>query len=818
MYRHRLAAVFDPESLLLISDEYTEIFDNIPYALAGRTRWVRMDKREHHVDGCCRLADGERYDLAVVAVAQNKIQTVLGLLDNDTPRALIILTEQEVVQNPQILAEQVQQWAGEHDCQVFGPRSFGMQRPHKRLNLTRQPMSSPGKVAIISQSRTIQMAILDWAYSVRMGISAAVSLGEAQSASLSELLDFLAGDPQTESIVLFLDRFENGREFLSAMRMVASIKPLVILRAGRNNQELPGSDAVFDAAVRRAGAIRVRYFVELFSVLKTLTFAAQPRGGNLALVGTSQSVTQLLWDLVNVKSEMVKLAVIPEETADELVSVLGPGSRGDNPVVAYSPLHADRLIKALELLLKQKGVDAIMVIIAPDDSGRLPDLVQRLASFVPKSRKPILVTLFGEESMLPLRRVLDNAGTPAFRTPETAYSGLYSLMSYHYNQRLLQQVRIPLLRPPMRDLPRIRDIISAAREDQRTQLSFEESADILRAYGVDAHIDEAPNNDNPTRQYLPRLKIGVERDPVFGAWMYLTESGYRTIAPEDKGLELPPLNAYLATELILRSRIWRQELKNAVSDEIFRKLRNNLEFISELITDVADIDTLIIDPVQICDSDLYVHGIEIKLSEKAAAQNVYDYKHMAIYPYPAHLTQKRTFSDGRPWTVRAIRPEDANALQDFIRNLSEHSRYMRFVSMMTELTPKMLARYTYVDYYRELALVATVQEESESGDQSGAEKIIGFAHYLLNSDGIGAEYALVISDEWQKRGLGRSLMTQLLGEAKNQGLAYIEGFILSNNKPMLSLMTGLGLRNDPEPEDPMLRRVWMPFTEDFPHK
>lgn len=136
-------------------------------------------------------------------------------------------------------------------------------------------------------------------------------------------------------------------------------------------------------------------------------------------------------------------------------------------------------------------------------------------------------------------------------------------------------------------------------------------------------------------------------------------------------------------------------------------------------------------------------------------------------------------------------------MQEFIRGLSERSRYMRFVSMMRELTPRMVARYTQVDYHRELALVAATQLPNPANRGHPREVIIGFAHYLRNPDGRGAEYALVIGDDWQRRRLGGQLMSALIAEAREQGLEYIDGLVLSTNRPMLTLMTRLGFTNDP---------------------
>jgi acetyltransferase len=159
--------------------------------------------------------------------------------------------------------------------------------------------------------------------------------------------------------------------------------------------------------------------------------------------------------------------------------------------------------------------------------------------------------------------------------------------------------------------------------------------------------------------------------------------------------------------------------------------------------------------------------------------------------------------------LRPIRPEDADALQAFIRGLSEQSRYMRFVSAMRELTPHMLARYTQVDYHRELALVAVTQLPNPAHRGHPQTSIVGFAHYLRNADGRGAEYALVIGDAWQRRGLGRALMQALIEAAREQGLEYIDGFVLAANHPMLALMSRLGFTAERDGDDATMRKVWL---------
>jgi acetyltransferase len=176
---------------------------------------------------------------------------------------------------------------------------------------------------------------------------------------------------------------------------------------------------------------------------------------------------------------------------------------------------------------------------------------------------------------------------------------------------------------------------------------------------------------------------------------------------------------------------------------------------------------------------------------------------MAIRPYPNLLTQDVTTRSGMQCVFRAIRPEDADALQRFARGLSEEARYFRFLSTMAELSPSMLARFTQIDYDREMAIVAVVP------DDTSGERIIGVARYLLNPDAATAEFALVVGDEYQGMGIGSALMKRLCDIARERGLKAVIGLVIGNNSDMLALMKRLGFVEQSDPDDPELRRVVM---------
>ena len=184
------------------------------------------------------------------------------------------------------------------------------------------------------------------------------------------------------------------------------------------------------------------------------------------------------------------------------------------------------------------------------------------------------------------------------------------------------------------------------------------------------------------------------------------------------------------------------------------------------------------------------------------------FEHMAIHPYPAHLESVWDLPDGRAVTIRPIRPEDAEIEQEFVRELSLESRYFRFMDTLRELTPAMLARFTQIDYSREMAFIAVLRESGrEEAGSPGAEREIGVCRYVTNPDGESCEFALVIADGWQRRGLGRRLMGALIEVARGRGLKWMIGHVLAQNAPMLALVEQLGFESDPSGDDPGTRRV-----------
>jgi len=810
MLRHRLAALFEPQAVAVVSDRQLPVELETPARLRNAVTRIAV---EHAATGqlpddLAGVKPGERLDLSLVCAPPHRLPQVLNALRAYRPRIVVVLAHPEQSEDPMQDMEYARNWSQANDCLVLGPRSFGVQRPHLGMNLSHHPHSAlTGRVALVTQSRSIASAVLDWAADVRLGFSAVISVGDEGAIDVAEVLDYLAMDPRTDSIALYLEETTSSRRFTSAARAAASVKPLIVLKVEEPLDRDPAHVAAFNALLRRVGAVRIRFFVQLFSAIKVLVHTRRPRGKRIALLSNGDGAAKLALDVMG-EAAAVHRAELASDSRNEIAATLEKGARVDNPIVSFAPLTAQRMRRLLEILVEDKAVDGVLVLLAPDPLADLESVVNELAAMAPASRKPIVSCLMGDSVMRRLRHVLDEAGTPAFRTPETAANAFGILASYHYSQTLSQQILPPepLATPP--DEEGARNLVRAAQRQGRRALSTEEVLELLACFHVPIKlVDHVPDD-------APAMAIRVHTDPKFGPCIGFGR-GLETFSRAEVAVELPPLNGYLARQLVQRSPYWDNTLSHTMTPSAFEFLREALERISLLVSDVPAVEALDIDPLYVEEDALVATRVGVKLASSSmlVLPETTGYRHMAIHPYPRHLAQLREMRDGREWLLRPIRPEDAEPLQTFIRNLSDESRYMRFVSMLRELTPRMLARYTRIDYHRELALVATIQEPNP--DQRGRlnERIIGFAHYLRNADGRGAEYALVIGDEWQRCGLGSQLMRVLMEAAQEQGLTYIDGLVLGTNRPMLSLMTYLGFRIDPDAEDPGMRRVWLDLGE-----
>jgi len=303
------------------------------------------------------------------------------------------------------------------------------------------------------------------------------------------------------------------------------------------------------------------------------------------------------------------------------------------------------------------------------------------------------------------------------------------------------------------------------------------------------------------------ISVGVVTDDPFGPVIVFGAGGVMIELIDDRAMELPPLNQFLARRLIERARVAETLLEwRGASAVDLGALEQVLLRVSEMVCALPQLREMDINPIIVdehgavaVDARIVVDGVP-----QGALGSTGQFAHLAILPYPTRHEHMLTLRGGDTCQVRPIRPDDAQMLQNLVRGLTPESRYFRFVSSFNELPPAMLSRFTLIDYDREMALVAVATERSTGADGQLVEvdRIVGVSRYVITPDQASCEFSLVVAEDMKGRGLGSRLMESIMDVARERGLATIAGLVLRSNGGMLKLMRGMGFEVKRFEEDP----------------
>jgi acetyltransferase len=748
--------------------------------------------------------------------------------------------------------------AGAGGIRMLGPHSFGVIRTGIGLNATLgSAIARRGRLALVAQSGAVCAAMLDFAWSAGIGFSTVVALGGAMDVGFGDWLDALIADPTTDGILLYTEVVGDARRFLSALRTAARIKPVVVLRAGRSMErrpvDAPSPDAVFDAAMKRAGTVRVMTYTQLFAAARILAMNRIARGDRLAIVANGHGPGMLAAD--SAADRGIVLAELSAATKKALSDMLPPHMACDNPIDVQGDAPPARIAAAVEAVLSDPNVDAALVLHVPRPSLAATDAARAVADVARRSPKPVLAAWLGAVDRAGATGALEAGGVANFYTPENAIDAFSFLASYRHHQEWLLEVPPPQPEPHAPDLDPVERLRTDAVSAQRTVLSAMEAYSLLSAFSLPVAgaasadtLSEAlavarrlgypvtlrPDRNDAPAAYIPRERlrdgrmltrawaamigasrrkrvavivakehvhgacasfaIGIATDAVFGP--VITFGAVGAGQNGDVTVLLPPLNARLAHDMIRRTgRLAHLPHDDAgTSEATAQALARLLVQLSALACALPWVRTLSLEPVRVADGRAEIVDARVVIDPLVAPVTRH-YGHMAIHPYPVDLVTDITLADGARLHLRPIRPEDAALESAFVAGLSEESRYFRFFYQLNELTPSMLARFTQVDYDREMAFVAV--DESVA-----APSIVGVARYIMVPDRQSAEFAVVVADAWHNRGVGRSLMRGLVACAKARGLSRLEGFVLRNNRNMLRFTEAFGFRTHDDPDDP----------------
>ena len=892
MDKHYLTPLFAPQTVAVFAgrDEDEGLQHPQAKALHEALRAQRFTGRlvflDIHTSGTLADLAQSRADLAIIALPHEDIRTALEVAGRMGCRSVMVISSGIGAD----LAAQLREIAENEGMFLLGPNCMGLQRPALQLNASvAGPLARAGSLALVSQSGALTASILDWARNNAVGFSSVVSVGPNTAIDIAQVLDFLASDPQTHSIVVYLEGISNARRFMSALRSAANAKPVVVLKAGRkpagneaaqtHSGVIVGSDDVFDSALRRAGAVRVRSFVALFSAAKCLASRYRPVGKRLAIVTNGGGPGVLAADWVN--EILLDLGRLSPESVAALKPQLPALASLADLIDLSEEATPEHYRLAIDAASRDRQIDGVLVIHSPKYGVDPAEIARAVADVKRQMSKPLLSCWMGDATVVPARGVLLEASIPNFRTPEAAVGAFGNIAAFHQNQQLLQQTPPPLSAMARPDIEGARLLIESVLAERRKVLTEMESKTLLAAFHIpvtrtilarSAHeammiatqmgfpvalkidspdilhksdvqgvalniMNGASARDTYTDmvQRVARLQpharingvtvqnmaptrrgrevcIGLVTDDPFGPVISFGAGGTMIELINDRAMELPPLNQFLARSLIQRSRVaetlgeWRGS--RAVDLEALEQV---LLRVSEMVCELPQLREMDINPIIVDESGAVAVDARIVVDHapQVAGGASSRYNHLAILPYPARYEQIWPLRGGGEYTVRPVRPDDAQMLQELVQNLSPESRYFRFVSTMAKLPPAMLARFTLIDYDREMALVAVVKNRQvdDDGMVHETERIVGVSRYVTNPDLTSCEFALVVADDFSGKGMGSRLMLSIMDVARDKGLATIEGLVLANNPDMLKLMRNLGFSIKAYPDDPEFKLV-----------
>lgn len=755
-------------------------------------------------------AIGVPLDLAVIAVPASDVPDVLHDAADAGVAVAIILSAGFGEQGTEGLSQEpLVRIAREHGIKLLGPHTLGVLRPgwHFNASFARSAVG-PGRVALLSQSVGFCNAMLDWAASNRFGLSLLASPGAAADLDFGDLLDFCAGDTDTRSVLLYVERIADARAFVSGLRLAARVKPVVVLKSGggavndSSMDESPMADAAFDAAVRRAGAVRVSSVHELLTAARTLASGTKAAlGQRVAIITNAAGPGAMASNRAH--HHGLPMACPSGSTREALAAVMPPGWQCSNPVDLLGDAAPERYAAAAKALLEDAAVDTLLALVTPQGVTDPLACAEALIEQANPTAKPVMACWMGQDLVADSRALLSAAFIPQFSSPERAVDALAYLASYRNSQNLLLQLTPPLSRHAAPDLPRARAVVRDHMASEASTLPAAAVAELFNA--MDARIQPVCGAETGASAPFDRqIALLLARAPAFGPVMYVGPAGSTLSRLAGVQASLPPLNTYLCRELL--GRALQRFAMEPLSPGQESHLVDILMTLSAIACELPEVEAISLPTLALGEGAAPdATRITVQISPRGDVAAASRYGHMAILPYPGELENRISLPGVESLLIRPIRPEDADMEQRFVDGLSAQSRYYRFMYRLDHLSTAMLAHFTQIDYDREMALVAVIDGGLP------AERIVGVSRYAVNSDAVSCEFALAVADETQGRGIGSQLMEALFRIARDRGLTLMEGEVLAHNRKMLALCRSLGFTLKRRLDDPDIVAVTRPL-------
>jgi len=814
-------------------------------------------------------------DLAVICSPAVQVPQIVKECGEAGVNGIIILSAgfREIGEvGKKLEAEIVDEKKKHESMRIIGPNCLGIIVPALNLNISfASGMPRQGKIAFISQSGALCTSVLDWALDQKIGFSNFVSIGNSLDVDFGDLIDYFGEDEKTKSIMLYVESITHSRKFMTAARAFARTKPIIAYKAGRfaesaqaaasHTGAMASEDSIFDAAFKRMGVARVFDIGEIFDCAELIGRNKIPAGSRLGIITNAGGPGVMATDSLIASGGA--LAKLGDETINMLNQNLPSFWSHGNPVDVLGDAPPKRLAKAVEIVLEDKNVDAVLIILSPQAMTNPTSAAKQISLLNEKVSKPIIAAWLGGESIKDGIRILNDAGIANYATPEQAVNAFMTLVNYSRNLEALYETPKNIPVDLTFDRVKIRTEFDDLASMNGSVVSEEVSKKLLHAYGIPV---TQPVNANSAyeavktaasigfpvvmkisspdithksdvggvildlrseamvksafeqmtsfvKKTLPSARIhgvtvqrmieaknsvemilGTKKDPVFGTVIMAGMGGITAELFNDSVIEFPPLNERLAIRMLESLKIWpllngyRGKPKLRVD-----KLIETLIRLSYVAADYPEIKELDINPLVVTPDEVIALDARVVIEKSLLWKPAKPYSHLALMPYPEEYVKNVTFTDGTRILFRPIKPEDESLWLELLGSCSRESIYSRFRYFFHWDSHEVAARYCYIDYDREIAIVAEINE-------GGKRKLIGVGRLVADPDHENVEFAILISDQWQNRELGSLLTDYCLEIANHWGLKNIVAQTTTDNHRMLSVFKKRGFELIPDPD------------------
>ena len=808
-------------------------------------------------------------DLAIIMTAAKMVPQLVTECGESGINGIIIMSAgfKEVGEEGKLLEGKVHEKLAQFpDMRIIGPNCLGIIVPGIKLNASfAEGMPKKGHVAFISQSGALCTSILDRAKETKIGFSYFVSIGNSMDVNFGDLIDYFGQDPNTKSIILYVESLTDTRMFMSAARAFARKKPIIVYKSGRfpesaeaaasHTGALASEDSIYDAVFRRAGLARVYDIGNIFDFTDLIGRRRVPKGSGLAVVTNAGGPGVMATD--NLISMGGKLVHLTDATIQNLNEVLPDYWSHGNPVDVIGDATPERFAKATEIVLADENVDAVLVILTPQAMTKPTQTAEAISNLTNRTSKLIMAAWVGGVSMRDGIEVLTNAGIAAYLTPEQAIRAFMTLSRYSRNLEMLYETPLEVPVSFSYDRENLRkkylekvfpkaDILSekdskllicdygipstqpvlAKNEDEAVAFAIEkgfpvvlkvQSPDITHKLDVggvaldvkseemvratfqnmlksiseklpEAHIDGVSIQKMVDTRDAVELIMGFKKDKLFGTVMLIGMGGTSAELLNDKRLEFPPLNEKLAMQMLQSLKIYPllTGYRGSKAKNI-KKLVEVMIRLSYMAADYPEIEELDINPLIVTPDDVIALDARIVVDRDAIGKDHGYFSHLLLRPYPERLIKPAMLKGDVPVLLRPIKPEDEPLWLEMLGSCSKESIYSRFRYDFRFNSHEVATQFCYIDYTREMGIVAEI-------DFEGRKKLIGVGRLIADPDIETAEYAVLITDEWQKKELGFILTKYCIEIAKMVRVKRLAAETTQDNKAMIAVFRKLGFK------------------------